>query len=128
MNQASSNLYFTDTHEWILTENNEATIGITDHAQESLGDIVFIEFPEIGTEVQAGEEIGVIESVKAAADFYAPVSGTVIAVNEAARDTPSLVNSAPNDDGWLIKIELTNHKELEEYLSEAEYKKNIDED
>jgi glycine cleavage system H protein len=123
-----SNLKYTETHEWLETGQDELTIGITEHAQELLGDMVFVDLPETGDEVNAGDELGVLESVKAASDFYAPVSGTVSAVNEMVREDPSLVNSAPLSDGWLVKIKPSNPAEIESLLDEAQYKNVISEE
>jgi glycine cleavage system H protein len=119
---------FTETHEWIKTDENPLTIGITQHAQALLGDLVFIELPEEGQTVKAGDELGVIESVKAASDFYAPVSGTIIAVNHHAKEDPALVNRDAEGDGWLLKIEAHNPSELSELLDELQYKHIIQED
>ena len=101
------NLKYAKTHEWVLKEGDLITVGISDHAQELLGDIVFIELPEIGRVVENNEPMAVIESVKAASDIYAPLSGTIEAVNEALEAEPTIVNSSPYDDGWLFKIRLS---------------------
>ena len=119
-------LYFTKTHEWLMQHNDEVTIGITDHAQELLGDLVFIELPQINTEIQAGSECGVLESVKAAADLYAPVSGTIIAINPAVNHDPSLINHDPYNTGWLIKIKITHPHEIDKLLNHEQYLKIID--
>lgn len=116
---------FTATHEWIKTEETPAMIGITEHAQTLLGDLVFIELPETGQTVRAGDELGVIESVKAASDFYAPISGTIVAVNHLAKDDPALINRDAEGAGWLLKIEPNNPGELAELLDELEYKNMI---
>lgn len=123
-----NDLKFTATHEWLKTGDSEMTIGITEHAQQLLGDMVFVEFPEIGREFKTGEELGVVESVKAASDFYAPVSGVVIAVNEEVRANPALVNSDPYDAGWLVKIKASNPQELQQLLNAEQYEKEIAED
>ena len=99
-----ADLKFTRTHEWLKSNGTEMTIGITEHAQQLLGDMVFVELPEKGDEVNAGDELGVVESVKAASDFYAPISGVVIAVNQQVSENPALVNSDPYGAGWLVKI------------------------
>jgi glycine cleavage system H protein len=122
-----TDLKFTRTHEWILLNGNEATIGITEHAQSLLGDLVFIEMPKEGTAVQAGDELGVVESVKAASDFYAPIGGEVIAINPAALENPSLVNQDPYGAGWLVKIQAKNLDEAQELLTESDYQKEISE-
>lgn len=120
-----ADLKFTRTHEWLQFEGNEAIIGITNHAQELLGDMVFIEMPKEGTEVHAGDELGVVESVKAASDFYAPISGVVVAVNVNATENPSIVNQDPYGAGWLVKIRAKNSSELEELLTQNEYDTEI---
>jgi glycine cleavage system H protein len=115
-------LYFTEEHEWILVEGDIATVGITDHAQEQLGDVVFVEVPEEGKAFDKGDEAAVVESVKAASDVYSPVSGEVTEGNEALADDPSLVNSDPEGDGWFFKLTLSDTSELEELMSASDYK------
>lgn len=115
-------LYFTEEHEWILVEGDVATIGITDYAQEQLGDVVFVEVPDEGKEFDKGDEAAVVESVKAASDVYSPVSGEVIEGNDALAEDPSLVNSDPEGDGWFFKLTLSDTSELEELMSVSEYK------
>lgn len=122
------NLKFTRTHEWLQSNNDEAVIGITEHAQQLLGDMVFVELPEEGDEVRAGDELGVVESVKAASDFYAPVSGVVVAVNSQVCSDPAIVNSDPYGAGWLVKIKVSNPTELNELLTAAQYENEINED
>jgi len=112
---------FTHTHEWIKTSETPAVMGITHHAQTLLGDLVFIEFPEIGQEVKTGDELGVIESVKAASDFYAPISGTVVAINDQLRDNPELVNRDAEGAGWLLKIKAHNPDEIDTLLDASQY-------
>lgn len=119
------NLKYTKDHEWILIEGNIGTIGITDHAQSELGDVVFVDIPSDLTEIKKGEAFGTIEAVKTVADIYAPVSGKVIEINTAINDHPEDVNKDPYGAGWLIKIEITNPEELNELLSVEEYKKLI---
>ena len=119
---------FTESHEWINTEETPVIIGITEHAQTLLGDLVFIELPEEGQIVKAGDELGVVESVKAASDFYAPISGTIVAVNHQAKEDPALVNRDAEGEGWLLKIEANNPSELSELLDELQYKNIIHED
>ncbi|KAI8366638.1 glycine cleavage system H protein [Radiomyces spectabilis] len=114
--------YYTKEHEWLSVEGDIGTLGITDHAQQSLGDIVFAETPETGDKVEVHSGIGAIESVKAASDIYAPVSGEIVDVNSALADEPSLLNSSPEADGWFAKIKLANHDELKELLDESAYK------
>jgi len=115
-------LYFTREHEWIAVEGDSATVGITDYAQAQLGDIVFVEVPPAGTPVEKGKEAAVVESVKAASDVYAPVSGTVTEANGALADDPSLVNSSPEDDGWFFKLTLADPSELDGLMDAAAYK------
>ena len=118
-------LYFTREHEWIRVEGDTATIGISDHAQEQLGDIVFAEVPEAGRRVSKGQEAAVVESVKAASDVYAPVSGEVIEGNQAVADDPSLVNSDPEGQGWFFKLKLDNPGELDGLMDEGAYREWI---
>ena len=114
--------YFTREHEWIQVDGDTATVGITDHAQEALGDIVFTEVPEAGKQLSKGQEAAVVESVKAASDVYSPVSGEVAEGNQAVVDDPSLVNSDPEGAGWFFKIRLANSGELEGLMDEAAYR------
>jgi glycine cleavage system H protein len=113
--------YFTEDHEWLRVENGVATIGITDYAQEQLGDLVFVELPEIGKTVSKGDATVVVESVKAASDVYAPVDGEITAVNDALSSDPALVNSAAIGDGWLWKMKLADEAQLDGLLDEAGY-------
>jgi glycine cleavage system H protein len=115
-------IYFTQDHEWISVEGDSATVGITDYAQAQLGDVVFVEVPPAGTDVAKGKEAAVVESVKAASDVYAPVSGTVTEANSALEADPSLVNTAPESDGWFFKLTLSNPGELEGLMDETAYK------
>ncbi len=114
--------YFTDEHEWIEVEGTSATVGITDYAQSQLGDIVFVEVPAAGMQVKKGAEAAVVESVKAASDVYAPVSGTVSEGNGALDGDPALVNSDPEGDGWFFKLTLSDPSELDGLMDEAAYK------
>jgi len=118
-------LKFSKTHEWVLVEGNFATIGITDYAQKSLGDIVFVELPEIGRKLKQNEQFGVVESTKAASELYSPLSGEVIEVNKEIINSPQLINEDPFNKGWMIKIKIINIKELDNLLSEEEYKEFI---
>lgn len=113
--------YFTDEHEWIDVDGEVATVGITDYAQSQLGDIVFVDVPEAGKTVAKGDDAAVVESVKAASDVYAPVSGTVIEGNAALADEPALVNSDPEGDGWFFKLTLADAGELDGLMDEAAY-------
>jgi glycine cleavage system H protein len=116
-----SDLRFTKNHEWVRLEGDTATIGITDHAQQALGDVVFIELPEPGREVTAGEACAVVESVKAASDVYAPLAGTITEVNTAVVDDPALVNSDPQDGAWFYRMTLADPESFEELLDQADY-------
>ena len=129
MSQTPSELKYVDTHEWIRVEGDDVvTIGITDHAQDLLGDVVFVELPELESEVSSGDEIAVVESVKAASDIYAPLSGTIIEVNEGLEDSPESVNSEPYGDGWIFKMKLADAGELENTLSAEDYDGICEED
>ena len=122
MSQVPTDLRYLESHEWVRDEGDgTATVGITDHAQDSLGDVVFVELPEVGAEITAGDESGVVESVKAASDIYAPVSGEVIAVNEQLEDQPELVNEAPYGDGWFYKVKMSHPAELDDMLDADGY-------
>ena len=115
-------LYFTGEHEWIRVEGDTATIGISNHAQEALGDIVFAEVPELGKTLNKGDEAAVVESVKAASDVYAPVAGEVILGNEALADDPALINRDPEGEGWFFKMTLADASELDGLMDEAAYR------
>ena len=115
-------VYFTKEHEWIRVEGNNATVGISNHAQEQLGDIVFAEVPQAGRSLRKGEEAAVVESVKAASDVYSPISGSVIEGHQAVTDDPALINNDPEGAGWFFKIEVTNPEELSELMDEAAYR------
>jgi glycine cleavage system H protein len=115
-------LYFTKDHEWIRVEDDTATVGISDHAQQQLGDIVFAEVPAAGRKVSKGQEAAVVESVKAASDVYAPVSGEVIEGNSALGDDPSLINSDPEGEGWFFKLKLDDKGELDGLMDQAAYR------
>jgi glycine cleavage system H protein len=123
-----SELKFTSTHEWLKAEADEVIVGITDHAQQLLGDMVFVELPELGAEVSAGDELGVVESVKAASDFYAPISGVVVAVNEAVAHDPAIVNTDPYIAGWLVKLKPSDESEIDHLLTAEQYKTEIAEE
>ncbi|MDN2564768.1 glycine cleavage system protein GcvH [Aquibium sp. A9E412] len=117
--------YFTEDHEWIRVEDGVATVGITDYAQEQLGDLVFVELPEAGKTLAKGDTAVVVESVKAASDVYAPADGEVTVVNEALAGDPSLVNSSPAGDGWLWKMSLADASQLDGLMDEAAYKAHV---
>jgi len=119
-------LYFTKDHEWISVEGGSATVGITDYAQAQLGDVVFVEVPPAGTQVSKGKEAAVVESVKAASDVYAPVSGEVTEGNAALEADPALVNSSPEGDGWFFKLTLSDPGELDGLMDAAAYKAFVD--
>ena len=121
------NLYTRD-HEWIRIEGNKAEVGITEHAQKSLGDIVYVELPEIGDEIDAGDEFGSIESVKAVNSLYMPMSGNIIAVNTELKDSPETINEECYEEGWLIRFELSNQEESSELLSSKDYKEFLQEE
>jgi len=126
MSQIPNELKYTSSHEWAKIDSDGLiTIGITDHAQGLLGDIVFVELPELDTEVSSGEEAGVVESVKAASDIYSPISGTVIEVNEALENTPDLINSDPYGKGWLFRVQPTDESEMKELMDADEYTKQV---
>mgnify|MGYP001220152479 CR=1 FL=1 len=114
-------LKFSKDHEWIRVEGDTGTIGITDYAQQQLGDVVFVELPEVGRQLQAGKEAAVVESVKAASEVYAPVSGEVVAVNDAVVNDPSLINGAAEGDGWFMRIRLANPGELDGLMDRDAY-------
>ncbi|MDF3917373.1 glycine cleavage system protein GcvH [Salinicola sp. LHM] len=122
MSEIPNNLLYTDSHEWVLDNGDgTVTVGITDHAQEALGDVVFVELPEAGRELDAGDEFGVIESVKAASDLYSPLAGEVVEVNEALEDSPETVNDSPYGEGWILKLQLADQSDLESLMSAEAY-------
>jgi glycine cleavage system H protein len=118
-------LKYTKSHEWVRVSGDTAVVGITDHAQHELTDIVFVELPDAGRKVKAGDACAVVESVKTASDIYSPLSGEIIAVNKAVVDDPALVNSAPYSDGWFYKVKLANPSELAALLTPAQYSTQI---
>ena len=122
MSEIPTELRYLESHEWArLEEDGTVTIGITDHAQDALGDIVYIELPEVDADVVAGDEAGVVESVKAASDIYYPISGTVIAVNGLLEESPEMVNTDPYGEGWFIKLQPSDTKDLDELLDADQY-------
>ena len=129
MSNIPSELKFATSHEWVRVDSDGiATVGISDHAQGLLGDMVFVELPDVDDSISAGDDVAVAESVKAASDIYAPVSGTVVAINEALEDAPELLNSDAFGEGWLFQVKLDDVSELENLLDAENYKNSIDED
>lgn len=127
MSVLPSHLKYAESHEWVyIDENNVAVIGITDFAQESLGDLMSVTFPELGIDVAQGDEVMSLESVKAASDIFTPVSGEIIAINEDLEDEPELVNDEPYDGGWLFKIAVHDETELDDLMSDSDYQASID--
>ncbi len=127
MSHNPSELKYAKSHEWArVEEDGTVTVGITDHAQEALGDVVFVEAPGVGDRIAAGDQAGVVESVKAASDIYAPIAGEVIAVNEALEDAPETVNSDPYNDGWFYKLQPEDSAELDELMSAEDYAAHCD--
>ena len=121
-------LKYTREHEWCRVKGNRAVVGITDHAQDQLGDIVYLELPEVGDAVRKGEAFGVVESTKAVSDLFAPVSGKVVEVNDPLADAPESINEDPYEEGWLIQVEMADPKELAELLDAAAYRTFVDEE
>src|SRR5437016_7380628 len=121
-----SDLKYAKSHEWVRVSNGVATVGITDHAQHELSDVVFVELPEAGRKVKAGESCAVVESVKTASDIYSPVSGEILELNKAVVDNPALVNTDPYAAGWFFKIQLSNPPELEQLLGPEQYRAQIE--
>lgn len=124
-NEVRNDLKYTETHEWVRIKGNKATIGITDHAQSELTDIVFVELPAVGKDLKKGEELCVVESVKSVSEVYAPLSGTVSAVNTALDDAPERINESPYEDGWLVELTVKNPAELASLLDAGAYKKRV---
>jgi len=118
-------LKYTKSHEWVRVEDGTATVGITEHAQDELGDVVFVELPETGATLEAGDSFGAVESVKAVSDLYAPVGGEVVEVNEALNDAPEKINEDPYGDGWILKLSIAEEPNL---LSAEDYQKVLDEE
>tara|TARA_B100001248_G_C27310596_1_gene421737 strand:- start:514 stop:912 length:399 start_codon:yes stop_codon:yes gene_type:complete len=131
MNETPSDLKFLASHEWIrLSKDNIVVVGISDHAQEQLGDVVFVELPSIGDEVLSGDEAAVVESVKAASEVYSPFTGEVVGINEALEDNPELVNSSPYDDGWFFKLKVSdeNLENMNSFMNAENYLSRLDND
>lgn len=125
MAEVRDDLKYTETHEWVKIRDDIAVVGITDHAQSELTDIVYVELPEEGKEVKKGDELCVVESVKSVSEIYAPVSGKIVKVNKELEDTPEIINKSPYDDGWLVEIEIKDKSELDTLLDAEGYKKII---
>ncbi len=123
--EVRDNLKYTETHEWLKLKDNKAIVGITDHAQSELTDIVFVELPQIGKKVKKGDELCVVESVKSVSEIYAPVSGKIIKVNNQLDNAPETVNSSPYDEGWLVELEVEDKSEVDKLLDANSYKKII---
>ena len=127
MSQTPNELKYASTHEWArLEEDGSVTVGITDHAQNALGDVVFVELPDVGSDLTQGQEAGVVESVKAASDVYAPISGRVIAVNDALEDAPETINGDPYHEGWFYRLEPSDVAELDDMLSAEAYQEQVE--
>lgn len=125
MSNIPKHLKFTATHEWLNGSDEPVLVGITDHAQQLLGDMVFVDLPDVGLSVKAGDELGVLESVKAASDFYAPISGVIVEVNQQVNADPALVNTSPYGAGWLVKIKASDVDEVSKLLSADQYQHEI---
>jgi len=123
MAKVRDGLKYTESHEWLKLKDNIAIVGITDHAQEELTDVVFVELPEIGKEVKKGDELCVVESVKSVSEIYAPVSGKIVKVNKKLDDSPEIINESPYDDGWLVELEIKDKSEINKLLDAESYKK-----
>ncbi len=122
-----STLKYTSSHEWIkLEDDGTASVGISENAQDLLGDIVFVELPDVGTQISAKQEVAVVESVKAASDIYSPVTGEMIAVNEVLLDAPETINSSPEEDGWIYKLKVSDESELDELMDAESYAEHIE--
>jgi glycine cleavage system H protein len=123
--EVRDDLKYTDSHEWLRVEGKVVKVGITDHAQSQLTDIVFVELPEVGKEVKKGDELCVVESVKSVSELYAPITGKIANVNKSLEETPETINESPYDKGWLVEIEVTNKSEIDSLLDANSYKKII---
>ena len=115
------NFRYTKEHEWVLADGDSGTVGITDHAQQELGDIVYVDLPKVGSKIDAGKSLGSVESVKAVSDIYSPVSGEIIEINESLADAPEKLNSDPHGDAWLVKMKLSDTAQVQSLMSSAEY-------
>jgi len=123
--EVRDDLKYTETHEWLKIKDKTAQIGITDHAQSELTDIVFVELPEVGKVVKKGDELCVVESVKSVSEIYAPISGRISRVNEKLEDSPETINESPYDDGWLVELEITDNSEINALIDADSYKKTM---
>jgi glycine cleavage system H protein len=123
--EVRDDLKYTESHEWIKIEGNKVRVGVTDHAQSELTDVVFVELPEIGKEIKKGDELCVVESVKSVSEVFSPISGKIININKNLEDSPELINKSPYDDGWLIEAELTDKSETENLLNAQAYRNSI---
>ncbi|MGE5481823.1 MAG: glycine cleavage system protein GcvH [Bacteroidota bacterium] len=121
-------LRYSSEHEWVRVEGNKARIGVTDYAQGELGDVVFVDLPSVGDTITAGQAFAVIESVKSVSDVYAPVSGTVVAVNDRLSDSPELINQSPYEDGWIVEVELSDPSEVNSLMTAAEYRASVEDE
>ncbi|MGJ3255016.1 MAG: glycine cleavage system protein GcvH [Alcanivorax sp.] len=126
MSEIPAELRYAASHEWAKNDDGVVTVGITEHAQDAMGDLVYVELPEVGQVLAAGDEAGVVESVKAASDIYAPVSGEVIEINEALEDEPELVNNVPYEGGWLFKVQMSEAGDLDNLLTADQYQAQIE--
>jgi glycine cleavage system H protein len=124
-NEVRDDLKYTETHEWLKLKGDTAKVGITDHAQSELTDVVFVELPEVGKEIKKGEEICVVESVKSVSEIFAPVTGKIVNVNKKLEDEPEIINKKPYDEGWLVEIKVKDKSEVDKLLDAKSYKKMI---
>lgn len=125
-NDLRNDLKYTETHEWVEIKDGTVKVGITDHAQSELTDIVFVELPPVGKEVKKGDELCIVESVKSVSEIYAPVSGKIVKTNDKLEDSPETVNKSPYDDGWLVEVEIKDKNEIKNLLDVNSYKKTIE--
>jgi len=123
--EVRDDLKYTESHEWLKVEGKKAKVGITDHAQSELTDIVFVELPAVGKEIKKGEELCIVESVKSVSEIYSPVSGKILEVNKKLEDAPEMINQNPYDDGWLIEMEIEDKNEIDKLLDPESYRKSI---
>lgn len=126
MSELRNDLKYTKNHEWIKIKGKTAVVGITDHAQKELTDIVFVELPELGKKIEKNDELCVVESVKSVSEIYSPLSGKITKINEELEDEPEIINESPYDDGWIVEIEIEEKDEIEDLMDAKEYKKTIE--